>query len=306
MRVLTASLLMIVLFWPRVTRAEYQFDVRLEMTDSSLVLVPLRVNGSGPYRFVLDTAATTTMLDARFATRLGLVASGSIDLVSSGGNFHAQSGYVDELAIGPVHVRRLPVSWTSLDVIRRHDTRIVGILGQDVLSRISVTLDFDARRVRFGEEPCGDGDLTVDVERVDGRPAIPARVSGPGVLRDGVLVIDSAANTLILFGQPDVALAGLDLDTHAGPARATRVPAVDVAIGDVVLRRDAMIVRSTTDRIERGLLPASWFSRVCIDGPRGRAVLTRVHRRSPRSRRSHALAATYANPSTLSRRASSI
>lgn len=277
MRVLTAPLLMIVLFWPRVTHAGHQFDVRLEMTDSALVLVPLRVNGGGPYRFVLDTAATTTMLDARFATRLGLVASGSIDLISSGGKFRAHSGSVDELGIGSVDIRRLPVSWTSLDVIRRHDTRIVGILGQDVLSRISVTLDFDARRVRLSGEPCrnGVGDVAVDVERADGRPAIPARVSGPGVLRDGVLVIDSAANTLILFGQPDVALARLELDTHAGAARGTRVPAVDVEIGGVVWRRDAMVVRSATDRIERGLLPASWFSRVCIDGPRNRAVLTR-------------------------------
>jgi hypothetical protein len=94
------------------------------------------------------------------------------------------------------------------------------------------------------------------------------------VRRDGVFVVDSAANTLILFGQPDVALARLAVDTHTGSARGTRVGAVDVEIGEVVLRRDAMVVRSTTDRIERGLLPASWFSRVCIDGPRDRAVLT--------------------------------
>src|SRR5262245_41477502 len=129
MRVLTASFLMIVLLWPRVTRAEYRFDVGFELTDSSLILVPLRVNGSGPYRFVLDTAATTTMLDARLAARLGLVASGSIELTSSGGEFRASSGHLDELEIGTLRFRRLPVSWTSLDAIRRHDTRIAGILG---------------------------------------------------------------------------------------------------------------------------------------------------------------------------------
>jgi hypothetical protein len=265
----------VALLWVTPGGANYYFDIPLELTHSSLVLVPVRVNGNRPQRFVLDTAATTTMLDAGFASRLGLVADGSVDMISAGGNFTASNGHLDNLQIGKIQVRRLPVSWAPLDVMRRDDERIVGVLGQDVLSRISVTLDFAARRLRIGNAPCGDGDVLVDVERADGRPAIPARVVLPGQQRDGPLVIDSAANTLILFGEADDRSARSDLDTHAGPTAGTRVRAVDVQIGDVALRRDAFLVRSAVDRIETGLLPASWFSRVCVDGPGQRASLTR-------------------------------
>jgi Aspartyl protease len=275
MRTTTIAIAAVVLLGPVSAHSDDHFDVPLELTDSSLVLVPLHVNGAGPHRFVLDTAATTTMLDARFATRLGLVAGGSIEMISAGGRFEAASGYLDDLQIGAVRIRRLAVSWARLDVIRRHDERIVGVLGQDVLSRISVTVDFVKRRVRFGQLPCGDGDIVVDVEHADGRPTIPARVTLAGQRQDGKLVIDSAANTLILFGGNSDAASESKFDTHAGSAEGARLRAVDVQIGDVALRRDAFLVRSTVDRVESGLLPASWFSRVCVDGPGRRASLTR-------------------------------
>jgi hypothetical protein len=274
MRTLAISMA-VVLLWPVPGRADDHFDVPLELTRSSLVLVPVRVNGSGPHPFVLDTAATTTMLDARFARRLGLVADGSVNMISAGGDFAASSGHLDNLQFGKVDVKRLPVSWTPLDVMRRHDDRIVGVLGQDVLSRISVTIDFAARRLRIGNAPCGVGDVIVAVERADGRPAIPARVALLGQQRDGPLVIDSAANALILFGEGDDPSARSELDTHAGSTAVTRVRSVHVQIADVALRRDAFLVRSAVDRIETGLLPASWFSRVCVDGPGQRASLTR-------------------------------
>jgi hypothetical protein len=275
MRTMVMSIAAVVLLWPTPGRAGYHFDVPLELTGSSLVLVPLRVNGGGPHRFVLDTAATTTMLDARFATRLGLVAEGSIELISAGGTFTGASGRLDDLQIGKTHFRRLPISWAPLDVVRRHDSRIVGVLGQDVLSRISLTLDFARRRLAIGEAPCGHGDVVVDLERADGRPAIAARVALSGEPRDGTFVIDSAANALIVFSD-DEGLGGESaLDTHGGATQGARIRAVDVQIGDLALRRDAFLVRSTIDRVEDGLLPASWFSRVCVDGPGQRAALTR-------------------------------
>jgi hypothetical protein len=270
-----AIVVAIVLLSPWPAESNELFDVRVEITDSSLILVPVHINGTGPYSFVLDTGATTTMLDARLANRLGMPASGSLQLISGGGNFTASSGQVDEFRIGALEVRDLPVSWTSIHAIRRHDNRIVGVLGQDVLSRITVTVDFGLRRLTFGIAPCRNGDVNIDFQRADGRPMIPAVVVAPDVSRDARLVIDSAANVMILFGEPPPATMQASLATHGAVAQGAFLRNVELKIDGIALRRDAVVMRATTDRIETGLLPASWFSSVCVDGPRQHASLTR-------------------------------
>jgi len=60
--------------------------------------------------------------------------------------------------------------------------------------------------------------------------------------------------------------------THGEDAYADVIPGAMVGIEELELRGSALVVPAAEPRIENGLLPASWFSRVCIDGPRAQAA----------------------------------
>src|SRR5580692_9603373 len=46
--------------------------VRFRMVKDYLIVVPVTINGSGPYDFVLDTGSNSTMLDQKLAEELAL------------------------------------------------------------------------------------------------------------------------------------------------------------------------------------------------------------------------------------------
>ncbi len=253
-------------------------DVRIDLTQGRLAIAPVELHGAPPRHFVVDTGATTTMLDARLATALGLASTGTLRIVAASGALSATSGIVNTVKIGSISVDRLPVSWTRLDRLRPEDERIMGVIGQDVLSRLTMTIDYPRRRLRLDDRPCPAGDAMVDADRVAGRPAIAALVQGTDGGRQMRLVIDSGANALVLFDQSGAGSARthrVRLVTHAGDASASAIPRATVTVAGLAFKGAAIGVRPTEARGEDGLLPASWFSRVCIDGPRAAAVLTR-------------------------------
>jgi predicted aspartyl protease len=247
--------------------------VSAEFTPASLVLVRVHVNGKGPHHFVIDTGATTTMLDAELATELRLRGTGVMEVVTSGGTFRAPTGTLDELSVGGARFSSLGVSWMPLDEVRRGDRRIAGIIGQDVLGRRSLVIDYERRRVELTTKPCGSDDAAVDVAWSEGRPMVRAGVRGLGLTQPARLVLDSAANALILFTPRRSGRGLTSVSTHQATTTAEVVPKVRVEIEGIRREGLAVLIAPTAARAETGLLPTAWFSRICIDAPRSRATL---------------------------------
>jgi hypothetical protein len=53
-------------------------SVNLLIVQSSLIVVPVQINHSGPYEFVVDTGAQVTTVDMALAADLHLLAEGTI------------------------------------------------------------------------------------------------------------------------------------------------------------------------------------------------------------------------------------
>jgi predicted aspartyl protease len=249
--------------------------VTAEFTPTSLVLVTVHVNGR-PFQFVLDTGATTTTLDDRLATELGMRQTGQIEVVTSAGTFRAPTGIVDELTIGTTRISRLRVSWMRHDQLRLDDRRIAGVIGQDVLRGRTLTIDYARRRIELTTDPCGVSDGGVDVTWSEGRPMIAAGVHAQGLPVAARLVLDSAANALLLFTAPRPGARRASLSTHQATVLTEYLPRVPVVVGGIRSEGPAVLVPPSASRAETGLLPAAWFSRVCIDGPRSRATLSPI------------------------------
>jgi Aspartyl protease len=247
LRILTAAVL------ATTPIAADQGRIAAELTRTALVVVPVHVNGRGPYLFVVDTGATTTTLDDTVATQLGIRATGGMEIVTSAGTYPAPVGALEEL--------------------RHDDARVLGIVGQDILRRFTTTIDYARREIELTTSPCAHRQSGVDIGWAEGRPTVGAALFGQGLPRSGRLVLDSGANALVIFaGRPGTG-ALTSVSTHQGTVIAEILPRVRLEIGGV--RRDgpAVLIPPTTSRDETGLLPAASFSRVCIDGPRSRATL---------------------------------
>jgi len=111
------------------------------------VLVPVHVNGAGPYHFVLDTGATLTCIDQALAERLelpqpvGLIGHGTTLRETGTIGLHR----IDRLNVGSVSAARLTACAIDLQRIEAAGLKADGLLGLNFLKAFKVTVDFDRK-----------------------------------------------------------------------------------------------------------------------------------------------------------------
>ena len=136
------------------------------------MLAAVEVNGSGPYRFIIDLGANRSVLSSRLATLLGL-ATASIDTVEVHGvtgSAVVPMAVVDELRVGSIVLvdQQMPVLAGA--VFADAD----GILGIDGLQQSRIEVDFRHDRVKIG--------LSDPRSAPHGYLTVPARMINEGLL----------------------------------------------------------------------------------------------------------------------------
>lgn len=112
------------------------------------LLVPVYVNGGGPYSFVLDTGATMTCVDRSLAERLDLPeARGGGVGVGVGQAGELQLVAVDSLRVGEATAVDMMACSLDLEQLREVGIEVEGLLGLNYLQEFRVTLDFPSRRL---------------------------------------------------------------------------------------------------------------------------------------------------------------
>jgi predicted aspartyl protease len=109
------------------------------------VVVPVMVNGQGPFRFIVDTGANHSTITPRLAHELGLKPAAEASIILDGITGTAQVSFVtiDRLQAGDLTIGStdLPVVWAS--VMAGAD----GILGAAGLTEKNLLVDFQRNRV---------------------------------------------------------------------------------------------------------------------------------------------------------------
>jgi hypothetical protein len=252
--------------------------IPMRIVAGRLLVVPVMVDGTGPYPFLLDTGTTCSLVDEALAERLRLPRVGAVaheTAVASGSAALVRAA----LTLGRVR-REGALIRARLDSLADLDPAPRGVVGQDLLGLANWWLDYrGASLVEDADGAVGEADLgeRLPVHWHDGRPAIDALLPDQSRLR---LVLDSAASSPVLFrpprGQAEVVRASAAVLTtldgltavalaSVGPLRAGRasIPRVDAAIlGDTGRRR-----------VEDGLLPTGLFQGIYFDNRAGTVVL---------------------------------
>jgi hypothetical protein len=116
----------------------------LAAPSKPLILVPVFVDGEGPFQFALDTGASRTMLAPDLVRRLGLETVKDDAATGAGGAVQIVAGTVTSLSVGDVSVRDHAIGagefvrWIS----QAAGVTLDGILGYNFLRQFRVTIDY--------------------------------------------------------------------------------------------------------------------------------------------------------------------
>jgi predicted aspartyl protease len=127
---------------PRDSAVRFEFAA-----DTSLVLVPIYVNGHGPYRFLLDTGASHSVLSQEVADRLEIPRGRAEKLITAGGAVPVTIRQLDALQFGAARIVRLSIAVANLVLLA--DLRVDGILGGDCLRYFNPAIDYAGKVVRI-------------------------------------------------------------------------------------------------------------------------------------------------------------
>ena len=117
-------------------------DVDAKKVETRLS-VEVRVNGRGPYQFVVDSGADTSVVGLRIARDLELPLGTPVVLNNMTDRNIVDRVRVAELTLGPSTIRNL-----QLPALREVDIGGAGMIGIDALARQRLMLDFEKKLIR--------------------------------------------------------------------------------------------------------------------------------------------------------------
>ncbi len=140
--------------------------------------VAVRVNGRGPYRFVVDSGADTSVVGARLARVLDLPAATPVMLNGMTERTRVDRVGVDQLQLGDSRTESL-----TLPVLKEIDVGGDGMVGIDALVEQRLLLDFEKRVINVEDAlkpaPRLDGEIVVTAHRRKGQLILTeARANG--------------------------------------------------------------------------------------------------------------------------------
>ena len=207
--------------------------------------VEVRVNGAGPYRFILDTGASRSIVSDGLARQLAAPIVAKSEVVTSAGSEIHLVARLATLAIATTRVANLLAPVLPEARLALLGPGIRGIVGQDFLSAFNYTLDYRRALLTWDEGlACGTRG-TVRLNAAEGRFVMAVEDGSGTTLR---LVPDSGAEVPVLF-------------RGERPRDATSTLR-ELRVGDVTLKRlDAYNVERIDPNAD-GLLPLHQFSTV--------------------------------------------
>lgn len=271
-------------------------SLRPRLIENVQIIVPVTINHSGPYDFLLDTGAQITTVDPGLAKALDLKIEGTTGIIGVGNYARTPFTRLDSVQAGSEVVEQVMAVIQDLGQIQLADARVRGVLAGNFLEHFGLLIDYRQRLICLDNgdalEPKMKGQHIGLVTGPDPgrRPPTPqmltvaVQLSGMGK-ESLLLLLDSGINVPLLYpsgqaarlvetGKLPLRSRGTDGVSHAFAVLAGQ----EVQIGPHTLRAIPFVMPvSTTTNLPKpevdGLLPTALFQRVYINYSHHYAVL---------------------------------
>jgi hypothetical protein len=132
-------------------------------------LVEVRINGKGPYRFIVDTGAAFTGIDESLKAELALPSVGAFGQVR-----------IAEFRVGEAVLHDISVQLTPFATFFRVADPPRGVMGASAFPGYLMVFDYPKKRlsVRKGELPAADGRRSFQYTDREALPTVPLRAAG--------------------------------------------------------------------------------------------------------------------------------
>lgn len=258
--------------------------VNFKLLEDYVIVIPVTVNGAGPYEFLLDTGTNTTLVSAEFAQALRLRPVDRIELMTVTGSQIVPRAWLESVTVGAKTATNLEALLSDLREARAVKPEICGVLGQNFLSRFNYLINYRDRRIEFEDENEMERSLRgarLPIEWNEGRALITP--SEGSRLR---LALDSGTPAMILFND-DARVSDLNwepgapqtfrLSSDLGSQVVQRRRLGKFSLGDVEFRNLPVILRGAKtareNRFEDGLLPTSLFQSIYFNHRKNFVIL---------------------------------
>ena len=259
-------------------RAHAQSEVPFRLVNGNLVVVSLTAGEAGSVSFILDTGADTTIVDTAIASRLALTPLRPVQQTTLTGVRMVPRASLATLSAGSDQVSNLPVMVQDLGAVRRIDSHIQGIVGQDFLSHFNYLLDYRRHLVRFEAASEIRDTLEGDRVQIDAGAHRMIVASEGQSLRSATLhlLLDSGASSLVLVHRGSKAL---DVPAFDSVQQTTTSGNTSLRLGKVRKLtvgseefHDVAVALSAVDPVESigdGLLPTTLFQTLYVNNRDG-------------------------------------
>jgi predicted aspartyl protease len=247
--------------------------VKFKLLRGYMIVIPVTVNGAGPYEFLLDTGSNTTLVSVEFARALRLRPIDRVELITVAGSQIVPRARLQSVAIGSKSAVDVEAVFSDPREARAISPEICGVLGQNFLSLFNYLINYRERLIEFDDggelEKSLRGERT-PVELREGRALITS--AGRERLR---LALDSGAPAMILFNV-DARMLGLyqepgdpltfRLNSNLGSQVVWQRRLRNFSVGGVEFN-DLRVALCEAEygcpgRVEDGLLPTSLFQNI--------------------------------------------
>lgn len=271
-------------------------SLRLRLIQNAQIIVPVTINKSGPYDFLLDTGAQITTVDPALARALELKIEGSTGIIGVGNYARTPFTKLDSVQAGSEIVDQVMAVIQDLGQLKIEDSRVRGVLAGNFLEHFGLLIDYRQRLVCLNKdnvlEPKVKGQRVALVtargsekgSRVPERLTVAVHLSG--IRKETLLMwLDSGINVPLLYRSGETAHL---MEAAMLPLRSRGTDGADHAFA-VLARQGVQIGRHTLHEIPfvmpesatantlapevDGLLPTALFQRVYINYAHHYAVL---------------------------------
>jgi len=259
--------------------------LRPRIVAGALLVIPVKINQSGPFDFMVDTGSQLNVIDPALAAQIHMKSQGTVGLIATAAYSQASVGELDSLEAGSHQVLKPLVVVQDLGPIQAADPRIRGVLGENFLAHFDVLIDYQHKLLCLDQAKLME--KYVRGERIplvtSKHPEVPfsqrlvvsVNLSDTGT-QPILLQIDSGSDGPILYAgnkeleQPLLKRAKLQGPEVSSASRAFAVlPPQDIRLGNRIVRQVPFVTpasgsRSVSVREEDGILATVLFQRVYV------------------------------------------
>jgi predicted aspartyl protease len=241
--------------------------------------VQVSLNGTGPYAFILDTGANTTVVKRQVLHKLNILADQPVTIASSLGDAQHQRAEIERVAIAGLSIEHVEVNTLEDGQLGALEGHVQGILGENILKNFDLLIDNDRQLLTFdrtsslGDSLAGEHlqlSRSGSFNKAPTADRIVVQLKAPSLLpRPLLFLVDSGANVAMLYPSQGETMQS----SHHGSIqslnanRSCHVERTNLVVGlhtfsQVQLAACEGMTRNKTDT--DGLLPTSIFRQLFI------------------------------------------